>query len=133
MLRLPTIKQGLRDQKSYQEIAELCHIKSEKTIDRDMALWLNSGLFEEWIKTEFLQLHHAIRLHCPIEAYKEIAKLTGKLLVQKREVKTEIHEEIHNIIDIGSYSDAEKTILDNAAIIFATKEDSRLHNKSGQT
>jgi hypothetical protein len=86
IIRLPKIKQGLREGLNYQKIADLCNVKSEKTIDRDMQAWVQSGDFEIWLKTEFVILHSHAVVADPIEAYKEIAKIVAKMVTQKREV-----------------------------------------------
>ncbi len=92
--RLPKIKVGLRKGLNRDQIADLCGV-TEKTIDRDMRGWVDSGLFEVWLKEEFVDLHHYARDSNPLEAYKEIARLVGKMITRKIEAKTV--EEIREI------------------------------------
>lgn len=92
-LRLPKIKQGLREGLNYQQIAENCGVKSSQTIDRDMKAWVESGLFEVWLKTEFVELHEHARIANPLEAYKEIAKIVGRMVTRKTEVTEDIYQE----------------------------------------
>jgi len=120
-IRLPKIKQGLRDGLSYQQIAESCGVKSSQTIDRDMKAWVESGLFEVWLKTEFVELHEYMRTANPSKAYDNICKIVARMVTQKREVKQEIIEEVHEQIDITMYDDTEKTILDKAARLLESK------------
>ena len=89
-IRLPKIKQGLREGLNYQQIAESCGVKSAQTIDRDMKAWVESGLFEVWLKTEFVELHEHTRVANPLEAYKEIAKIVAKMVTRRTEVKQDI-------------------------------------------
>ena len=51
--RLPNIKAGLLKGLNYTQIGEKCGVQ-EKTIDRDIAKWLESGDFETWIKAEWM-------------------------------------------------------------------------------
>lgn len=92
--RLPTIKQSLRKGLNREQIGAKCGV-TEKTIDRDMKAWVNSGLFEIWLKEEFLDLHNYARDADPITAYKEIARIVGRMVTRKAEIKTT--EEIREI------------------------------------
>ena len=89
LLRLPKIQQGLREGLNYTQIGQSCGV-TEKTIDRDMQAWVQSGEFEIWIKTEFAALHSHVVVANPLEAYKEIAKIVSKMVTQKREIKEDI-------------------------------------------
>jgi hypothetical protein len=93
ILRLPKIKQGLRDGLNYDQIATNCGVKSSQTIDRDMKAWVESGLFEIWLKTEFVELHQHARVANPLEAYKEIAKIVARMVTRKEEITQDIYEE----------------------------------------
>lgn len=92
--RLPLIKQGLREGLNREQIGAHCRV-TEKTIDRDMKAWVQSGLFEIWLKEEFLDLHNYARTADPITAYKEIARIIGKMVTRKVEAHTV--EEIREI------------------------------------
>ncbi len=85
--RLPTIKESIRKGLNRTQIGAKCGV-TEKTIDRDMTKWIDSGLFEIWIKEEFLDLHHYARDNDPMEAYREIARMVGKMLTRKIEAHT---------------------------------------------
>jgi len=91
--RLPTIKKGFRSGQSYEEIASSCEVH-HRTIERDVQSWVQSGLFEIWIKQEFIDLHGYARGNDPIEAYKQIAKIVAKMVTHKIERKTETTTEI---------------------------------------
>lgn len=84
--RLPTIKAGFRKGSSYEEIATLCEVH-HRTIERDVQSWVQSGQFETWIRQEFIDLHGYARNEDKMEAYKEIAKLVGKMITRKIESK----------------------------------------------
>ena len=92
--RLPQIKEGFRHGYNYTQIGQNCGV-TEKTIDRDIHSWVESGLFEIWLKEEFLDLHHYARDNNPLEAYKEIAKIVGKMVT--RRVESKHTEEIREI------------------------------------
>jgi hypothetical protein len=92
-IRLPKIKDGLRNGLNYTKIGASCGVTSQ-TIDRDMKAWVESGDFEVWLKTEFAELHGYARTANPMEAYKEISKLVGKMVTRKIEAKTEVTETV---------------------------------------
>lgn len=117
VMRLPKIKQGLQDGLNYDQIATNCGVKSTQTIDRDMKAWVQSGLFEIWIKTEFVELHEYTRSANPLEAYKEVSKLVGKMITRKVEsehkeeiIHTEKHVEELNVT-LRNYEDTVKKVL----------------------
>lgn len=58
-----------------------------------MQSWVESGLFEIWLKEEFVDLHNYARDQDPIEAYRQIAKIVGKMVTRKIEAKAEYKEE----------------------------------------
>ena len=95
-IRLPTIKQGLREGFNYEQIGSKCGV-TEKTIDRDMGDWVESGQFEIWLKTEFVELHNYTRKANPIEAYKQLSKIVGRMVTQKSEIKAEINSNITEV------------------------------------
>lgn len=84
--RLPIIKASLRKGLNRDQIGAACGV-TEKTIDRDMRAWVDSGLFETWLKEEFLDLHNYARDADPIEAYKQVAKIVGRMVTRKVEAK----------------------------------------------
>lgn len=83
--RLPTIKAGLLKGDNYTTIGKACGV-TERTIDRDIKAWLQSGDFWDWIKTQWIELHGKITTEDPKEAYKQITKLFGKMVTQKQEI-----------------------------------------------
>ena len=127
IMRLPKIKQGLKDGLSYPQIAEQCNVY-EKTIDRDMKAWVQSGDFEIWLKTEFVTLHSHVVVANPIEAYKEISKIVGKMVTQKRELSIDetLTEKTELKIDLSVLSNDDKSILDKAARILDSTSKRRL-------
>ena len=97
--RLPTIKTSLLKGLNRDQIGEKCGV-TEKTIDRDVKAWVESGDFETWIKEEFLRLHAQIIHNDPVEAYRQITKLLGRTLTQRVEAIQEIrHIELSWKID----------------------------------
>ena len=92
--RLPNIKAGLLKGLNYTQIGEKCGVQ-EKTIDRDIAKWLESGDFETWIKAEWVRLHNIIIHEDPTEAYKQVSKILGRMVT--RRVESKHTEEIREI------------------------------------
>lgn len=91
--RLPKIKAGLIQGLTIEQIAHTCSVY-EKTIDRDLRAFRQSGEFEQWIREEALRLHYIIVQKRPVEAYREIMRLLGKTLTRRVEAKTEITEKV---------------------------------------
>lgn len=118
--RLPTIKQGLLTGLNYENIGRKCGV-TERTIDRDISNWVDSGQFETWIKEEWMRLHNIIVHEDPVEAYRQITKLVRRMVTQKVEAKEEIIEMKAIHVDISVFSDDEKSILDKAARILDGK------------
>lgn len=87
--RLPYIKQGIFSGLNRDQIADICKC-SHKTIDRDMRGWIDSDLFEIWIKEEFIETYPDIKKEDKVLAFQEIAKLVGKMLTRKIERKEQI-------------------------------------------
>ncbi len=107
--RLPQIQQGLREGLNREQIGANCKV-TEKTIDRDMNDWVQSGLFEIWIKTEFVQLYYHAKESNTMETFKEIGRIVGRMVTQKRELQidesvTETHNYNYN------YSEEDKTAI----------------------
>lgn len=92
--RLPQIKQGFRKGDSYEQIAQSCTVH-HRTIERDVQSWVESGLFEVWIKEEFVDLHNYARNANPMEAYKQIAKIVGRMVTRK--IEKDVNVEVRSI------------------------------------
>ena len=118
-IRLPTIQQGLRKGLNRNQIGAQCGV-TEKTIDRDMKTWVESGLFEIWLKEEFVDLHNYTRDADPITAYKEIARIVGRMVTRKIEAKTEVTERLDARIHLDVTEDEDR-ILNRAASILDKK------------
>jgi hypothetical protein len=88
-VRLPKIQKALFQEKTMQEIAEICKV-SDKTIDRDMKAWIDSGEFELWLKEEWLRVYIDIKKIKPIIAFEALNNLVGKMLTRKIERKEQI-------------------------------------------
>lgn len=117
--RLSLIQQGIHQGLSRQQIGESCGV-TEKTIDRDMNAWVESGLFEVWIKKEFIETYPNIKKEDQVLAFQEIAKLVGKMLTRKIERKEQI--EISEEIVTVNVTENEDEILSKAASILSRKE-----------
>jgi len=109
--RLPTIKLGFRTGHTYEEIATLCKVH-HRTIERDVRAWVESGLFETWIKEEFIRLHPKVVKEDIVKAYDNITKLVGKMLTRKAEIKTteEIKIEEKRVEIVGTLAEYESII-----------------------
>lgn len=117
--RLPYIQQGIHEGLSREQIGESCGV-TEKTIDRDMNSWVESGLFEVWIKKEFVETYPDIKKEDKVLAFQEIAKLVGKMLTRKIERKEQI--EISEEIVTVNVTENEDEILSKAASILSRKD-----------
>lgn len=95
--RLPTIKQGIMEGLNRTKIGEKCGV-TEKTIDRDVRAWVDSGLFEVWLKEEFLRLHSLISKTYPELAYKEVSRIIGRMVTRKVEAKTEYTKKVLHVM-----------------------------------
>lgn len=115
--RLPKIKDGLIKGLNRTQIGQSCGV-TEKTIDRDMGTWVQSGLFETWIKEEFLRLHPIILKDYPETAYREVARLVGKMLTRRMELKEEVKIEETVTLNV---TETEDQILSKAAAILNRK------------
>jgi len=117
--RLPYIQQGIHEGLNRQQIGQACGV-TEKTIDRDMNSWVESGLFEVWIKKEFVETYPDIKKEDKFLAFQEIAKLVGKMLTRKIERKEQI--EISEEIVTVNVTENEDEILSKAASILSRKD-----------
>lgn len=106
--RLPTIKECLRKGLNRDQIGARCGV-TEKTIDRDMNAWVDSGLFEIWIKQEFVDLHHYARDNNPMDAYKEVARLVGKMITRKAEIRSRGEIDIRQAIVVKLWQPPKET------------------------
>jgi len=108
------IKKGLLSKLTYEQIATECKVH-HRTIERDIRRWVESGLFETWIKEEFLRLHPIIATSYPEIAYKEVARLVGKMVTRKAEIKTEtkIDERVEVTFNRDALSQDERDFLDS--------------------
>jgi len=95
--RLPKIKRGVILGLNRDQIGATCQV-TEKTIDRDFIAWVDSGLFEVWIKEEFVRLHPQVCKKDLVEAYRNITKLVGKMITRRIEAKTEYTEKVLHVI-----------------------------------
>ena len=89
MKRLPQIKQGLLKGHNYTKIGTSCGV-TEKTIDRDVKAWVESGEFETWVKQEWIRLHGLIVKAYPEIAYKELSRIIGRMVTRKVETKEDV-------------------------------------------
>lgn len=116
--RLPTIKTELLKGTSYIDIGKKLNV-TERTIDRDIKAFVNSGDFETWLKEEWLRLHNQVIHDDPIEAYRNVSKLISRMITQKRELTVDesLTERQVVEIDLSKLSDSDKQALDTAARI----------------
>jgi len=109
-IRLPKIQEGLRDGLSHEQIAANCGV-TRRTIERDLDSWYESGEFETWLKAEFVELYEYVRTANPTIAFKELARLMGKMVTRKAEIKTEDtiteHKEVRIKFDAMSKEERE--------------------------
>ena len=109
--RLPKIKAGLLRGLNYTKIGTSCGV-TEKTIDRDVRAWVDSGLFETWVKQEWMRLHGIIVKAYPELAYKELSRIVGRMVTRKIEKKEQVdirHIELSWKIDDTSTKDKVQT------------------------
>ena len=115
LIRLPKIKQGLIKGLTIEQISGKCGVY-EKTIDRDIHAWVESGLFTTWIREEWVRLHSQIIHDDPVEAYRQVSKLVAKSIVQRAEIKSEHKEEITKkySLDINRFNEDERNLIRKA-------------------
>jgi len=83
--------------------------------------WFESGLFEIWIKEEWLRHHLIVSKKDPVETYKQLTKLLGQTLTRKMrlEEKIDITERVEVVtLDVTKTEDE---ILSEAAAILTRK------------
>jgi hypothetical protein len=116
-IRLPKIQEGLREGLSHEQIASNCGV-TRRTIERDLESWYESGEFETWLKAEFVELYEYVRTANPTVAFKELARLMGKMVTRKAEIKSEYKAEItHKKVEelnatLADYRDAVQKVVD---------------------
>ncbi len=102
-IRLQKIKQMLATS-TYEKIGEECGV-SEKTIWRDVQEWVQSGGFDEWLRSEFFDLHRQMRSEKAALAYTKICDLLSKTFVQKQEISGGATPVIIKIADVKDAGD----------------------------
>lgn len=112
--RLPTIKAGLMKGDTTAVIGKALGVY-EKTIDRDIKAFVESGEFETWIKTEWLRLHNQIIHEDPTEAYRNITKLLSRMIIQKREIKQDLTVKEEHVTTVNLTLSEYQQALDEAA------------------
>ena len=117
--RLPRIKEGLLKGDNYTVIGEACAV-TRRTIDRDIATWIESEEFETWIKEEWLRLHQIIIDKDPGHAYDKVTQLFQKMIAHKVEKNINVKEQIEETITL-QVTDDEDEILSKAAKILEGK------------
>jgi len=120
LVRLPKIKVGLMQRKTRELIGVDCHV-SERTIRRDIADWVRTPDFEEWLNEAWLNEYQHVD-HS--EAFRALTMLMGKKITHKVEAKTEVTGRFEGIIHLDVTED-EDDILNKAASIL----DKRLPRK----
>lgn len=103
LIRLPKIKEGLREGLSYQQIALNCNLSEksgEKTIDRDMNKWVSSGLFEKWLIKEYVEAHYHMKVANIGKVYDNLSRIVARMVTRKTEIKEEINVREEHAISI---------------------------------
>lgn len=91
MKRIPRIKAALLQGLTTDQIADICKV-TEKTIDRDLRAFRQSGAFDDWLREEWMRLHAIIQEKDPSEAYRQLTRLLGKTIVARIEQKIDVRE-----------------------------------------
>ena len=107
--RLPKIKAGLLTGLNYMQIGSKCGV-TEKTIDRDMQAFVESGEFETWIKLEWATLYAELHKNPEMKwgIFSQLTKLLGKMLTRKAEIKSE-HTETQKLIHLHMWMPPKKS------------------------
>lgn len=92
LIRLPKIKDGLKEGLNYSQIGAACGV-TERTIDRDMNVWVTSGLFEKWLITEFVQVHYHMKGANISKVYDNLSRIVARMVTQKQEITEDIYQE----------------------------------------
>jgi hypothetical protein len=110
MQRLPTIKAELLQGTSYPDIGKKLGV-TERTIDRDIKAFVNSGNFETWLKEEWLRLHSQVIHDDPIEAYRNVSKLISRMVTRKELSIVKEDITINRNFNLTHYSEEDKTAI----------------------
>ncbi len=109
--RISKIKAGLLEGLNYETIGAQCGV-TKRTIDRDMKAFVESGEFETWVKQEWARMYAVIQREEPVEAFRNLTKLLGKMVTRKAEIKTseEIKVEAKRVEIVGTLAEYENII-----------------------
>lgn len=86
-IRLPTIKYGKIHKQSHEQIAAACKV-TRRTIDRDVAAWVRTEDFYQWLGE--LWLHYETKIDNDELVFKELSKIVARKIPQRFESKDEL-------------------------------------------
>ena len=72
---------------NYQQIGDNCRV-TEKTIDRDVRNWVQSGEFEIWLKTLWVKAYGQADKD---EAFDALTKIMCRMVTRKQEIREDIN------------------------------------------
>jgi len=101
---------------SQETIGAKCHV-SRRTIERDIAAWVGTDDFYQWLHQLWLELYR--RVDNDELVLKEVTKIIGKTMTQRIEAFS--YEKIEETITVN-VSEDEDEILSKAASILARKD-----------
>jgi len=101
---LPKIKSLLLQGKSQVEISVALGLRRE-TVNRKIRRWMQTEDFEQWLKEVWLDLYREVRHDNPVEAFRQISKILGRVLDKKTSLAEQIRE-----IEIRWEKDEEKKV-----------------------
>jgi len=107
--RLPAIMEGLREKKTNEQMAAELNV-SKYVIAHDRLLWRRSDGYEMWVYEEFHRLHAIVANKSPIQAYKVIGGLLGRLIGHK--IKAEIKAQGRIKVDVEAGESIEGILRD---------------------
>jgi hypothetical protein len=119
LIRLPKIKTGLMEGKTYAEIGGECDV-TLKTIYRDVQVWTQTPDFDQWLDAEWVRLKTKAEREDFMEVFRQLTKLKAKRITQKFEAKTEVTERLEARIHLDVTEDEDR-ILNRAASILDKK------------
>ena len=101
------IKPMLLDRKSQLEMSITLGLRRE-TVNRKIARWTQTGDFELWLKTAWLEKYQKVDDKTAFEA---LTRLLSRMVTQKRQV--EVEETIHETqdVNISCYSEETKDAI----------------------
>jgi len=88
---LPKIKSLLLQGKSQVEISVALGLRRE-TVNRKIRRWMQTEDFEQWLKEVWLDLYREVRHDNPVEAFRQISKILGRVLEKKPSLAEQIRE-----------------------------------------